>query len=169
MYAHHRSKEELLYAISLHGHQRVLSAIQEASAQGVTPTERLSRVAYAFGAWHAEGHVRARVVNYELGSLSPEHRAEVTALRRGIDTVFRSIVAAGIAAGEFDAPDASMTAVSLISLGIDISRWYNPQGSGRPTTWPPTTATPSCAWWAPSTESSRSRISDCRGWTGAIY
>lgn len=128
MYAHHRSKEELLYAISLHGHQRVLSAIQEASAQGVTPTERLSRVAYAFGAWHAEGHVRARVVNYELGSLSPEHRAEVTALRRGIDTVFRSIVAAGIAAGEFDAPDASMTAVSLISLGIDISRWYNPQG-----------------------------------------
>jgi len=128
MYVHHRSKEELLYAISLSGHRRVLTSIQEASARGISPTERLADVACAFGAWHAEGTVRARVVNYELDSLSPEHREEVMRLREGIDRVFRSIVAAGVAAGEFDVPDVSMTTVSIVSLGLDISRWYRPDG-----------------------------------------
>lgn len=129
MYVHHRSKEELLYAISLSGHQRVLESIREASARGVTPTERLADVAYTFGAWHAEGHVRARVVNYELDALSPAHREEVMALRQGIDTVFRSIVAAGVWAGEFDVAEVSMTTVSLISLGLDISRWFRTDGT----------------------------------------
>lgn len=128
MYVHHRSKEELLYAISLLGHQRVLAAIQQASAQGVTPTERLAAVAHAFGIWHAEGHVEARVVNYELGALTPEHFREVAELRHGIDTVFRSIVSAGAATGEFDVADVSMTCVFLISLGVDISRWFRPDG-----------------------------------------
>jgi len=128
MYVHHRSKEELLYAISLVGHQRLLAAIQEASAQGVTPTQRLGSVALTFGAWHAERNVQARVVNYELLALTPEHYGEVAQLRHGIDTVFRSIVAAGVATGEFDVDDVSMTCVSLASLGVDISRWFRSDG-----------------------------------------
>ncbi|MDO5629101.1 MAG: TetR/AcrR family transcriptional regulator [Mobilicoccus sp.] len=129
MYTHHRSKEELLYAISLDGHERVLRALHEAAAQGVTPTERLAGVALAFGVWHAEGHVRARVVNYELDALDADHLAEVMRLRKGIDTVFRSIVAAGVTAGEFTVADVPLTAGSLVSLGVDISRWYRPDGS----------------------------------------
>lgn len=128
MYVHHRSKEELLYAISLVGHQRLLAALHEASAQGVTPTERLENVALTFGAWHAARSVQARVVNYELRALTPEHYAEVAELRHGIDTVFRSIVAAGVATGEFDVKDVAMTCVALASLGVDISRWYRSGG-----------------------------------------
>lgn len=127
IYVHHRSKEELLYTISLSGHRRVLDAIREASAAGITPTDRLERVARSFGTWHAEGHVRARVVDYEMGALTAAHQEDVAAVRRDIGTVHRSIIEAGVATGEFAVADPSMTSVSIISLGVDIARWYRPE------------------------------------------
>lgn len=128
MYAHYASKEELLYDVSIRGHEGVLAAIREASATGVTPSERLGAVSSAFARWHAHGNVRAHVVNYELGSLSEEHRAEVVRLRTAIDQVFRSVVEAGVHTGEFSVDDVSMTALTLASLGVDVARWYRPDG-----------------------------------------
>ncbi|WP_019630329.1 TetR/AcrR family transcriptional regulator [Actinomadura atramentaria] len=132
IYVHHRSKEDLLFEISLAGHDATLALVRAAAAEGVTPTERLSAVARAYFRWHAEDHTRARIVNYELHALAPDHLAAIAERRRGTQRVFRSIVEAGLATGEFRTDRVDMTVLAIVSLGIDIGRWYSDRGRWTP-------------------------------------
>lgn len=132
VYVHHKSKEDLLYALSRAGHDMTLAVVREAVASADTPTAQLAATARAFALHHARGHTSARVVNYELAALSPEHLAEIRELRRAIAAEIRGIVDRGIAAGEFDTPDARMAATTLMSLGIDVARWWDDTGAWTP-------------------------------------
>ncbi|WP_434447796.1 TetR/AcrR family transcriptional regulator [Lentzea sp. E54] len=130
VYIHYRSKEELLFNISLIGHETSLTLLS--SIDGVDATERLKNAVAAFAGWHAEFHTTARVVQYELGALSPEHHAEVAELRRQIDQRMRSYIADGIAEGVFDVPDLKGATLAVLSLCIDVARWYQPGGKRTP-------------------------------------
>ncbi|KPM56509.1 TetR family transcriptional regulator [Frankia sp. CcI49] len=132
LYVHHKSKEELLYLISLTGHQRTLARLRAALAHSDDPVEQLRRVAQTFAESHARDHTTARVVNYELAALSSEHREEIHAIRREIAAEIGGIVQRGVAAKVFVAPDPAMTATALVSLAIDIGRWYRDDGSWTP-------------------------------------
>ncbi|MCU0299421.1 MAG: TetR family transcriptional regulator [Candidatus Nanopelagicales bacterium] len=134
VYVHHESKEELLYLISLEGHTRTREIVREAIANADDPAGQLRAVMAAFTTFHAEQHTLARVVNYELVSLNPPHRKEIAALRRAIRRDVQSVVEAGMATGVFDTANAKLTTMALLSLGIDIGRWY-----GVDATWPPQT------------------------------
>ncbi|WP_374930000.1 TetR/AcrR family transcriptional regulator [Kytococcus sedentarius] len=129
LYAHFRSKEEVLHQISALGTRRVLDGVLAASAARVTAPERLGAVAHELTLWHATSCVRARVVNYELAHLTPEHLAEVRALRRQIHEVVRSIVEAGTRTGELQTQDASLTATAVVSMCVDVARWFRPDGA----------------------------------------
>ena len=132
LYVHHRSKEELLHQISLAGHERTLALVTEAAASSSDPVERLSRLMEEFVRHHALTHATARIVNYELAALSETHLAEIGLLRRQIDTVVRDVIRDGVASGAFSTPDPAMTATALLSLGIDVARWYRDDGSWSP-------------------------------------
>jgi AcrR family transcriptional regulator len=132
VYVHHRSKEELLYAISRDGHRTTLELVRAAAATPGPPRDRLAAIARDFGRHHAEGHTWARIVNYELTSLSPAHLEEIRALRVGIEQAVRATIEAGIATGEFDVPDPGMATTAVLSLGIDIARWYRDDGRWSP-------------------------------------
>ena len=137
LYVHYRSKEELLHRITLIGHRHTLrlmgAALAEAgvgaeaatSAPARTPAERLRAVMGDLTAWHARHHTTTRVIEYELHSLSPEHRAEILLLRREVDGLVRQILEDGVAQGGFDVPDVSTTALALLSLSVDVARWYH--------------------------------------------
>ncbi|WP_392467557.1 TetR/AcrR family transcriptional regulator [Arsenicicoccus cauae] len=129
VYVHHASKESLLHALSLEGHAEVLRLAQEAVATGETPTEQLRALVHAWVLTHAERHTVSRIVNYELDALTPEHLAEVGDLRRQITDVFRAVVEAGVASGEFETDQPRMTVTALISLGVDVARWWSDDGS----------------------------------------
>src|SRR6187399_2344891 len=73
MYPHYPSKESLLYEISLEGHQAAFTALSEADDTARPPAERLTAVVTAFARWQAEHSSLARVLQYELRSLSPDH------------------------------------------------------------------------------------------------
>lgn len=132
LYVHHRPKEELLHEISLSGHETTVELVRRGEASSADPTGQLVAVIGEFAAHHARSHVQARVVNYELGGLAPEHQAETRAIRREIEATIVSIVVAGAAAGQFEVSDVRMTAVALLSLGIDVPRWYSDEGSWAP-------------------------------------
>jgi AcrR family transcriptional regulator len=132
LYVHHRSKEDLLHQISRRGHDRTLALVQEAVASSGSPREQLLAVVRAFVVHHAEGHTSARIVNYELAALSPEHLEEITAIRREIEAQMRGVVERGVADGSFHTSDAQMTAAALLSLGIDVARWYRDEGGWSP-------------------------------------
>ena len=132
MYVHYPTKEDLLHQLSLEGHREIEGIVLAAAARGRTPKEQLAEVMYDFTVWHARSHTRARVINYELGALTPEHREEIATYRRRLEATMRRILVAGVEEGGFHVPDPSMTALALLSLGIDVARWYRDNGRWTP-------------------------------------
>lgn len=82
----------------------------------------------AFTTWNAEHRAIARIVQYELGALKRAHFAEVAAMRREIEQVMRATLTYGVRAGRFEVPDVPGTALALLSLGIDVARWFRANG-----------------------------------------
>jgi AcrR family transcriptional regulator len=132
LYVHHRSKEDLLYLISRTGHELTLEVVRDGVARSQEPAEQLAAVVRAFTLHHARGHTRARIVNYELAALSAEHYAEIAGYRKAIEAEVRQVVEAGVAAGVFHTDDPRMTTLALLSLGVDVGRWYRDEGGWSP-------------------------------------
>jgi AcrR family transcriptional regulator len=132
LYVHHRSKEEVLHLISSAGHAQTLAIVREAVESSSDPVLALGRLVGAFVQHHAVNHTVARVVNYELTSLSPEHHAEVLAMRAEMDAQVRGLIERGVARGVFSTPSPAMTAAAVLSLGVDVARWYDTRGGWSP-------------------------------------
>lgn len=132
VYVHYRSKEELLDQIARTGHEVTLALVRDAVATHDAPADQLAAAVRDFAAHHARTHAGARVVNYELAALSPENAGAIRELRRQISAELRALVERGIADGSFDCPDPRLTATALLSLGIDIARWYREDHSLTP-------------------------------------
>ncbi|MFE4593411.1 TetR/AcrR family transcriptional regulator [Streptomyces laurentii] len=128
LYIHYKTKEELLHRISRIGHDKALEILRAAAGSEGTASERLAAAVRSFVRWHAERHTTARVVQYELDALGPEHRTEIVALRRESDAAVRGLIEEGVASGEFDVPDVPGTTIAVLSLCIDVSRWFTIQG-----------------------------------------
>ncbi|MEU3470841.1 TetR/AcrR family transcriptional regulator [Streptomyces sp. NPDC006687] len=132
LYIHYKTKEELLHRISRIGHDKALE-ILETAARGPGPAAgRLDAAVRSFVRWHAAHHTTARVVQYELDALGPGHRSEIVALRRRSDAAVRRILSDGVSAGEFDVPDVPGTTLAVLSLCIDVARWFNAEGQRTP-------------------------------------
>jgi AcrR family transcriptional regulator len=132
LYIHYKTKEELLYQISKVGHRRSLEMLAEARDAEADPPERLAEAVRAFVRWHAEYHTTGRIVQYELGALAEEHYREIVAMRRQSEDAIRAIIKDGVKTGEFDVPDVSGTTLAVLSLCIDVARWFNPAGRRTP-------------------------------------
>jgi AcrR family transcriptional regulator len=132
VYVHHKSKEELLHLISRTGHERTLDLVRTAIASESDPAGQLAAVVRTFAVHHARAHTSARIVNYELAALSDDALREIKQLRRAITGEIRALVERGVQVGAFDTPNPSMAATALLSLGIDIARWYRDEGAWSP-------------------------------------
>jgi len=126
LYVYFGSKEELLYEISMIGHEEALGVLREAvEKSGADPVERLRAAVHAFVLYHAEHYTLARVIQYELRVLSPEHLTTVLTIRREIHQALRSAIEAGVRAGRFACTDVGGSALAIESLAIDVSRWFD--------------------------------------------
>lgn len=125
VYVHFPSKEDLLYAITLAGHEAALSMLREAAADAASPVEALRTTVGSFAQWHAERFRDARVVQYEFPHLAPEHREHILGLRKQINEVVAGILAAGARSGDFDVEDVPGTTLAILSMAVDVCRWYD--------------------------------------------
>jgi AcrR family transcriptional regulator len=135
LYVHFPSKEDVLYAVVRVGHERALAALTDGRSDddaGDPAVEQVADLVRRFVAWHARHHTVARVCQYELSGLEPEHFERVQELRQQINQAFRRAVARGVEAGVFDVPDVNRAARAIISLGVDLVRWYRLDGPDSP-------------------------------------
>jgi AcrR family transcriptional regulator len=132
LYIHYKTKEELLHRISRIGHEKALDILRTAAGREGSAAERLADAVSSFVRWHAGGRTTARVVQYELDSLGPDARAEILALRRQVDAEVRGIVEDGVADGSFDVQDVKGTTLAILSLCIDVARWFSLDGPRTP-------------------------------------
>jgi AcrR family transcriptional regulator len=127
VYVHFASKEELLYQLSREGHLVARDLLLVAAREARSPTDALRAIMSTFARWHAEHFRVARIVQYEFGNLTPEHRDAVLGLRKQIDAVVRQVVTDGVATGEFNVEDVPDTTLALMSMAVDVARWYDPE------------------------------------------
>jgi AcrR family transcriptional regulator len=133
VYVYYKSKEEVLYRICQLSHSHSLAAIRAAADRFPhDPVAQIGGVVGDFAAWHARFHIPARVISYELAALSPPHYDEIVGVRHQIDHVVRSTLEQGVASGVFDVADVTGTARALLSLTIDVARWYRSSGRQAP-------------------------------------
>ncbi|GGJ02161.1 TetR/AcrR family transcriptional regulator [Streptomyces brasiliensis] len=132
LYIHYKTKEELLHRISRIGHDKALDILRTAARRDGTATERLADAVSSFVRWHAGRRTTARVVQYELEALGPDARDEIFALRRQVDAEVRGIIRNGVDSGEFDVIDLHGTTLAVLSLCIDVARWFNVDGPRTP-------------------------------------
>ena len=129
VYVHHDTKESLLFTVSVEGHQAALTVIRTAAANEGDHVARLRQMVRDFSTWHAVNSRVGRIVQYEFDALTPEHRAEIADYRRQIERVMRDVLSDGIADGAFDVVDVPGTARAILSLSIDLVRWFSPRAS----------------------------------------
>ncbi|MEU3557004.1 TetR/AcrR family transcriptional regulator [Streptomyces fragilis] len=132
LYIHYKTKEELLARISRIGHEKALAILRTAAEGEGTAAERLAGAVGSFVRWHAAQHTTARVVQYELEALGEDSRDEIVALRKQVDAQVRRIIQEGVAAGEFDVPDVQGATLAIMSLCIDVARWFRVDGRWTP-------------------------------------
>jgi AcrR family transcriptional regulator len=135
VYVHFATKEAVLYQLSLVGHQAALDVVANAAAGPGSPRDAssaLQAVVSDFAAWHARHRQTARVVQYELAALMLGHRKVIDGLRREIQDRMRGVLESGVRSGEFVVPDVPGTALALLSLAVDVARWYRPEGPRSP-------------------------------------
>jgi AcrR family transcriptional regulator len=133
LYVHFPSKELVLFEIMRAGHERALACVRDpviAAADGAA--DCLALMVSRYTAWHARHHVAARVCQYELAGLTPEHYDEIIQIRHQTNEVFRDAVGRGIDDGAFAPADVNRLVRGILSLSIDLVRWYRLDGPDSP-------------------------------------
>jgi AcrR family transcriptional regulator len=129
VYVHHDTKESLLFTVSVEGHEAALAVIRAAAAGGGHHVERLRHMVRDFSTWHAVNSRVGRIVQYEFDALTPAHRSEIAGYRRRIEKVMQDVLSAGVADGSFEVVDVPGTTRAILSLSIDLVRWFSPRST----------------------------------------
>jgi AcrR family transcriptional regulator len=133
LYVHFDSKETVLFDVMRAGHRHALNAVREPAVLDIDRSdERLGAIVSRYTAWHAHHHVAARVCQYELSALTSEHYDEILGLRHRTNEFFHDAVTRGIADGSFAPVDVRRVTRALLSLSIDLVRWYRLDGTDSP-------------------------------------
>ena len=125
VYVHFGSKLDVLFDLSREGHRQALDLVT-AAADAPTPSQALTAILRRFSAWHVANFALARVVYHEFAHLSAAQRDELLRLRREIEEVIQQVLHVGVQTGEFVVDDITETSHALLSMVIDVARWYSP-------------------------------------------
>lgn len=128
VYMHFSAKEQLLYAIAVIVAEWVLEELQKAARGGGTAAERLHRLVRTHVACHASMHTAVHVANYEFQALETAQRRKVIRIRDATEQLFFECLKDGAASGEFRADELRLLTISVLSLGVAVSRWFSPRG-----------------------------------------
>lgn len=133
LYHHIRSKDDLLYAISMESVKHMVETIEAVIADSGYATansaERLQRLITAhLTAAITDRDMHATMLS-DMRALSPERRAEVVAARANYERMVRAVISEAQESGELDSetPSRYLTLALLNLLNWTIF-WYDPEG-----------------------------------------
>lgn len=127
LYAHYPSKEHILAALILHGHEELHRRLQEAIVRaGSGPADQLAALVRAHVATHTRFPLLALVSNSELHALSPELAQPAVTLREQSRGLLLQVLTNGIDRGVFAVDDPVLVALAISGMGMRVANWYGP-------------------------------------------
>ncbi|QMU29182.1 TetR/AcrR family transcriptional regulator [Adhaeribacter radiodurans] len=133
IYAHIRSKEEILQKVCFRLANDFFTGFQNAVSQPGTSTDQLQAAIVE--------HVRVITTNLEAATvfqtewrhLSEPYLGQIIKLQTEYEAKFRDLLKTGKAKGEFKFNDVHLTTRVLLASLNGIAQWYNPDGILTPT------------------------------------
>ncbi|HEY6789178.1 MAG TPA: TetR/AcrR family transcriptional regulator [Trebonia sp.] len=126
LYVYFRSKEEVLYQIAALTLDFTIEVTATEANRLVPPAQRLQGLVRVLTIWHTYNSQVAHVVLYQTGVLSPAHSADIAAKQREVGLLVRQVIVDGVRSGDFDVPDPGAATIAVLSLCLDVARWYHP-------------------------------------------
>jgi AcrR family transcriptional regulator len=126
LYVYFRSKEEVLFQIVASTLDFTIEVVATEANRAGAPADRLAGLVHVLTQWTTYNSQVAHVVLYQTGALSPAHRADITAKQREVGQIVQQVIADGLRTRDFDIADSGATAIAVLSLCLDVARWYRP-------------------------------------------
>lgn len=130
LYHHFRSKEEILYEISLMALRGLVQAGERALLEE-DPKEALRLFMEAHARYFEENYDFFVTMLQGLRSLSPLHRAQTLVLRDRHEANLRVILQRGVDRGVFRGVEVALAGRAVLSLLNWMIRWFKPGGPMR--------------------------------------
>jgi AcrR family transcriptional regulator len=132
IYSYYRNKAEILREISERGIRLCLAALDEATAMGGTPANRLRIVVDRVTQLIIENQEYIVVYQREEKNLEPQVARNIRRLRKAFDDKLEALLSDGVAAGEFAIEDKAFAALSISGLMSWTANWFVPGGRRSP-------------------------------------
>ena len=132
LYVHIESKEDLLEKIVHSIMERSERDMEEVLATSGTAAEQLREIAARDLHLISENKEAATVFFHEWRNLSAQRQAAVIASRDRWEAGLRTVIAKGIAAGEFREVDVRVASIAVSSMLNWVYQWYSPEGDLSP-------------------------------------
>ena len=128
IYAHFRSKNELLAAICLPCAQLSVEAAASAVKSAGTPSDRLRRLVTEFTRVVVRKRADIAIYFREEKNLPPEFRNEIDTLRKKFDRLLGKILQDGVSSGEFRIPDLGLATLAIGGMVSWVYTWHRSNG-----------------------------------------
>jgi AcrR family transcriptional regulator len=128
IYAHFRSKSELLAEICSRAIRLAHESLNRAGERQGTVAERLKAVASDFMAAVLGHQAHAVIYSREEKELEQKDRDSINKLRREFDRRLVELIEEGVAKGEFEVEDIRLTALAIGGIIGWSQVWYRPGG-----------------------------------------
>ncbi len=128
IYAHFRSKSELLATICAQGISVSLQAIDRALGGGGSARDKLTAFAHDFTLAVLESQKHIAIYMREEKNLTPGDREAIKAMRREFDRKLTGLLDQGVASGEFDIAETPLAALAIGGIASWASVWFRPGG-----------------------------------------
>ena len=129
IYHHFKSKDDMLFQIALGVTRKfvevVLPILQDAAGDRALRMKTFI-VRHIEFRWYRRYWISTTL--RDLRALPASQQAEVVGYLRYYQDTIRDFIQAGINAGEFDVPDASLAGLALIDMIHGINNWFSPDG-----------------------------------------
>jgi AcrR family transcriptional regulator len=127
LYYYMSSKEDILAKLVEHMTATVVERMREVVSDGaLTPTAQLAGAVRVIVTDRATRPLEFRLLDRSASSLPEALTKEYLDGRREALAIMQSLIAEGIAAGEFRAVDARVTALSVIGMCNWVAWWFEP-------------------------------------------
>lgn len=128
LYVHFRTKNELLFKLTVVTASAMLHDLKRAGASASSPTERLRALVTTYVRCNARMHTTVHVATYEFGALDRNLQKVVVGIRQQVNKIFVDCLEEGRVQGEFHFQDVRLLRVAIMSLCISVSQWFSFRG-----------------------------------------
>jgi AcrR family transcriptional regulator len=129
LYVHFRSKNELLFKLTVVTASAMLKELQRTAAVEASATERLRALVAAYVRCNARMYTTVHVATYEFDALDRRQQRAVVAIREQVKQLFADCLDDGRVRGEFQFRSAPHLRVAIMSLCTSVSQWFSVKGA----------------------------------------